>query len=557
MSARVPYRLPVLPPELEAEPGFRPKESFSPSQLVRYGGPEGCKRQWAWGALFGVWSLKKSIAALLGSLIHGSLEHYLRGGNVFDLNGPNGEIRLDKKTWKEFETQLNRGFITREKLAELAAEAPKRAIAGLHLLPNTKDPAIEAVQVERWLEIDTTRVIGGVERIKIPGKVDLSIRRAGVWYLFDHKSTKGAYVPGAGYDPWYYAKTPEQLMKDPQAVFYALDMMLRHNLDSLWIRWVYYLTDLKSHPIAKPVDVEFKREDVLREAYAWLVIANEMRGWVRGALAGLVYPEDLPANKEACPAFGGCSYHFSKGGPCSPDGEVKLGDLILTGGRPERAKQEDMSLATMMAATQGAAAAVSATQAPAIPPGHPLVPPEAAAAPAAAPVASLPPLPAGWHYFNGAPRQDAPAGFQWNHDGTGIEVVGAPPAVAPPPAAAPSAPVVPPAAAVPQPPVVPGATQPPVVPGAPPVVVQTTVAPAAGPGSGAALLSPDGPQPETGGKRKGRPKGSTNKPKGEGGEDDDVMERLLFAARGAPVGHPLRELTIAQFDAVREVFESA
>lgn len=488
------YHLPVLPPELTGPPeGWAPKEGFSPSALASYAGADGCKRRWAWGALFGVWSLKKSIATLLGSLIHGSLEHYLRGGTVYDLNGPNGEIRLDARTWKEFEIMLERGWLTRQRLAELAATAPERALAGINFLPNTKDPNVEIIETEQWVNIDTTRVLGGVERIKINAKLDLRMRRCGVWYIYDHKSTKGKPR-----DPWCYVKTPELLLKDPQAVFYALDLILRHNLDALWCRWVYYLTDPKAHPLARAVDFELTRQQVMEAAYEWLLVAHEMRGLVRAAKAGTITPDDVPANLAACDTYGGCTYHFSKGGPCMPAGEVNLGDLILTGGKP--GKEDDMSLSERFNETK---AALNGTGQPPLIPPNPLTPPEANQASAVA-APALPPLPPGWHYHNNSPRPDAQPGFQYNAAGV-IEPI--PPAV----------PVV--------------VNQPPVVPAA------TTAAP-------------------EGGKGKGRPKGSKNKSKeGEEASDDDesMTDRILDAARGPSAPEALRSLTIAQFLAIREI----
>jgi hypothetical protein len=499
----VVYRLPVLPPELTGPPeGWAPKEGFSPSALASYAGADGCKRRWAWGALFGVWSLKKSIATLLGSLIHGSLEHYLRGGTVYDLNGPNGEIRLDARTWREFEIMLERGWLTRQRLAELAATAPERALAGICYLPNPKGDGVEIIETEQWVNIDTTRVLGGVERIKINAKIDLRMRRVGIWYLYDHKSTKGKPR-----EPWCYIKTPEQLKKDPQAVFYALDLILRHNLDGLWIRWVYYLTDPKAHPLAKAVDVELSRAEVMEAAYEWLLVAHEMRGLVRAAKAGTITPNDVPANLNACDTFGGCTYHYSKGGPCQPAGEVNLGDLILAGGKPE--KETQMGLAEKLAETKGLVNGTA--QAPMIPP-MPLVSPEAQAAPAAA-APALPPLPTGWHYHNNAPRPDAPAGFQYDAAGGVVPIP--PPAPAAPPVVAVQPPVTPPAAVAEAP------------------------------------------------KKGGRPKGAKNKPKtpeGETAEDDDVVDsiidRLINAANGPNAPEALRTLTIAQINAIREALEN-
>jgi hypothetical protein len=507
----VVYHLPVLPPELAGPPeGWAPKEGFSPSALARYAGADGCKRAWAWGALFGVWSLKKSIAALLGSLIHGSIEHYLGGGSVHDLNGPNGEIRLDARTWKEFEVMLERGWLTRERLAELAATAPKRALTGIAYLPVPGEPGIEIIETEQWIDIDTRKILGGVERIKINGKIDLRMRRYGIWYLYDHKSTGGDKKKK---DPWGYCKTPEQLAEDPQAVFYALDLMLRHNLDALWLRWVYYLTDVKSHPLAKPVDVELRREQVFAAAYRWLCVAHEMRGLVRAAKAGGLSPYDVPANPKACDAFGGCTYHFSRGGPCFPEGELTLAAMTpdKTGEQPE--KETDMSLSAHVANTKAALANGSNGQSPLIPPGTPFTPPEAHLPPAAAAPAALPALPAGWHYFNGAPRQDPQPGYMYDASGTQVIIPPPPAPVASDPAVAPD-------------------------------VQQAADREARG-------ANPDGT------KRKGRPPGAKNKaPKAEGESDDEsFVDRILSVATGPTSSEAIRSLTVAQLNALRDVFE--
>ncbi len=525
------YHLPVLPPDLAVEDGWKPKETFSPSQMTTYGTADGCKRKWAWGSCFGVWGTKKSAAQLLGSLIHGSLEHYLNGGTVYDLLAPEARpeqpllerLRIDDRTLKEFRN------VEPAKLAELVVEAPKRALAGLHLLPNTKDPAVEKIEVERWISIDTRRIVGGIQPIKIPGKIDLSIRRAGVWYLYDHKSTKGRPK-----DPWCYIKTPEQLLADPQAIFYALDVMLRHNLQVLWIRWVYYLTDTKAHPLAKEVDLELRLEQVWEAAYKWLCVANEMREWVRKALRGELNPYDVPANPEACDGFGGCSYSYAKGGPCMPDGEVKLGNIVISGSEPEKEKGKHQMNAPAPSALAAQLAAVQAqlpNAQPPMVPAMPLVPPEAhGAVPTAAAIAAPPAVPtqpappAGWHFGpNGQLRPDAPAGYQYSADGTQFIPL-APPAPPPLPAAAAPAPTPSPAPA--------------------------------------AEAVPVPPQTEAPKRGKGRPPGAKNKPKeaGAGGAADEeasAYDVLVSAALAAPEGSPLQTLTVAQLRAVASVLDAA
>lgn len=488
------YHLPILPPTLLGpSESFKPRESFSPSQLAAFAGEGGCKRKWALRSLWGVSELRKSIATVLGTLIHACLEHYMKGRTVYDLVAADGTLRISEKDLKEVST------VGPEKLKELVEEAPKRALAGLHYLPNIKDPALEMTEAERWIKVDTTQIIGGVEQIIINGKIDLSIRRAGIWYLYDHKSTKGrAAQKGLPANPWAYVKTPEQLMKDPQAAFYAADIMLRHNLDSLWCRWVYYLTDVKAHPQAMAVDVELKRADVLKSAYEWLLVAVEMRELVRAAIAGTLSLNDIapaeflpPDPRSPCSAYGGCPYSFTKGGPCTPEGEVKLGQLILTAIPTPKKDEETMGLHETFTATQ-TALGISPTG-PMLPPGNPLLPPEA-------PVAQVPP---GFEIGPLGLRPLAPAGFQYNAAGTALEPLPPPPPVV----VAPLAP----------PPLPPAATAPP----APPPI-------------------PDLPAVEAKGK------------KGKAKKVEDVLD-LIFSATDPS----LETLTVAQLKAIRNVVEAA
>jgi hypothetical protein len=432
------FHLPVLPPTLSApSASWAPRESFSPSQLAQYAGEGGCKRKWGYRSLFGVGEVKQSKGRALGSLIHACLELYLKGGTVYDLVAPGegpilARLRVDEKTRKELATYDAKA------LAKLAEDAPKRALAGLRLVPDTKDPALECVEVEQWIKLDTTRIVGGIEPIKLNGKIDLSFRRAGVWYLHDHKSTKGRREPGVPFDPWAYCKSPADLATDPQSVFYGLDRMYRHGIDSLWSRWAYFLTDPKAHPEAKPVDVELHRSVLEPAAYGWLVIANEMREAVRAAKAGTITPADLAPTPDSCPAFGGCAYHHSRGGPCHPLGsEVKLSDFSLSGLEPAKEGVPLMSLAEKYAQTQAGLAG-----APVVP-NNPLLPPEAHA-PVAAPAPALPPLPQGWEYGPGnTPRQTPPPGYQYNASGQVEAIPAPPPAVAPVAAPAPApAPIV-------------------------------------------------------------------------------------------------------------------
>lgn len=468
--------LPVLPPSLKGpSETWAPRETFSPSQLTRFGGKDGCQRKWAFHYLFGVREVKTSKGRALGTLIHACLEQYLQGRTVYDLVAADGTLRVDQKTAREL------AEYDQAALQKLATEAPKRALAGLHLLPQLGDPALEVVEVEQQIQVDTRRIIGGVEPVSINGKRDLAVRRAGVWYLYDHKSTKGRRESGKPFDPWAYCATEEDLRSDPQGVFYALDLVYKHELDALWSRWVYYLTDDRAHPLARGVDVELLRPGLEREAYSWLIVAVEMRRMVRAAKAGTITIDDIPPPMRLppdpaspCNAFGGCPYRAERGGPCLPNGPHNYGAMLLESAKNQAKETSEMSLAEQLAATRHLAAGQPA--------GATLTPP-------AAPAVQLPP---------------APAGYGWVHDPTTNQYVCVPQAQ-PAPVPVPVVPqLVPPEAHV--------------LPPAPaPVNVAVHVAPGADAGAiaqsvaaafeGAAVAS-DG---ETG--SPGRPKGAKNKPK--------------------------------------------
>jgi hypothetical protein len=483
--------LPVLPRELVAssEQWF-PKESFSPSQLERF---SLCRRKWAYRYLWGVREAKKRKSAMLGSLIHAAIEAYLRGSSVY-------QIVISEDLAKELAP-----FSDPER-AEMMREASRRALAGLHLLPKLHE--CEAVELEQWIDVDTRRVLANVEPIKITGKIDLSFRRAGHWYTVDHKSTRGKQVTGEGFKPWFYAKQPDELLNDPQGVFYPLDRVHKHNLAGIWSRWVYYLTDPKHHPQAEPVDFYASREHLEHAAHGWLLEAVEMRQLVRAAIAGSIRPDDLPLPAKLppdplspCLAFGGCPYRAEVGGPCRSSAGIDFGSLLL----PTTPIGENIMSADL-------AAQLDAMR-PNLPPGAPipgsaLLPPEAHQQP---------------------PAQQAPAqypGWVWN----GVQWV-QDPAYAPPPP--------PPAAAPPPPPVAqnapPGAPPPPPPgpPPAPPPAVTTSAPPPPPPAA-----STDAPA--TGGRGKKGKKDATL--------GDTALDKILEHAPNDP---NLGSLTVGQLKAIQ------
>jgi hypothetical protein len=355
---------------LEQVKNWRPKESFSPSAMSRF---TACPRSWAYGYLFGLWSRKKSKAAMLGSLIHACLESYLRGESVYAL-------RIDEKLYKEMSA------FTEVEQRDMIAAAPERAIAGLHLLPKLEE--CEQVEIEKWINIDTRKIDPDIEPLKLSGKIDLSFKRAGQWYVVDHKSTKD----------FKYQKKGKDLDNDPQAIFYPLDRMLKYGLGEIWCRWPYYLTDLSKRPKADKTDVLFTLEGRLLQARSWLRVADGMRQWVRAVNAGSVTSIDqvpFPPNVSCvettpCNDYGGCPYNVRKGGPCNPPTQ-QMGNLIMASAlaaprKQPKGKEQSMDLNQLVAqhggnvATQPTAQPQATTPLAASPPNvpqSPLLPPEA------------------------------------------------------------------------------------------------------------------------------------------------------------------------------------
>lgn len=361
---------------IEPGPNWRPREVFSPSQLSTY---LRCPRAWGWRYLCGLKEAKKTNALAFGSLIHACLEAYLKGGTVYDL-------KIGGRLAKDLETLP---ADTRERLIQ---EAPKRAIAGLHLLPDLRE--CEQVLIEESLPVDSTLVCPDIEPLKFQMFLDLQFKRAGQWYLVDHKSTKGrtqSRGPDMPRDPWAYVKTEEELRRDPQGVLYPLAMMQAYQQPALWARWAYYLTDLSRAPNARALDVCFLSSHVAVEAALMFRHAGKMRRHIRKGThpADMPIPDRLPPDPDSpCAAFGGCPYRAEVGGPCRTGPNLNLGALIV---------------GTMT--SNPLLDAVAAATTPQEPAPLPMQQPQAPQPPQPQPQPPLPPLPEGWDYdVNGVPR---------------------------------------------------------------------------------------------------------------------------------------------------------
>lgn len=248
-------------------------------------------------------------------------------------------------------------------------------LSGAHLLPHPT--RLQAPpRVERCIgpEVHPPLVEGlwhttGAGTVRWVGYVDLRVLptedesdRLGLprgWVTFDYKSTK---------DP-KWIKTSAELRADGQANVYGLDARRSEDHGPSVMRWVYFRTQGKRE--ARPVDFTIDQR-------AAEIVLDDMTDRAL-YLDSLPSVEACPPNPGACGDYGGCTYHHSKGGPCSAKG--RLGALIQAR-VPKRKDQEPMGFLEQHRARQAAA---KAGQAPVeTPPTAPVVAAEPAPPPAGA-----------------------------------------------------------------------------------------------------------------------------------------------------------------------------
>lgn len=318
----------------QPKPHWYPKEQLSPTQLSMFAQ---CRRKWTLAYLFGIKEGKRGKSKLLGSVIHACLEAYQRGGNVYDPD------------LRELEREL--AHLTDRERADLLAEGPRRAIVAVPFIPKPGEADLYPEQkYEGVCAVSDILEETAGDPLRFVLKLDLLAMfhatcpgDPGAWFLYDYKSTKGKRVTGKGFDPWFYVPTVEALQHDVQAIFYALEAMLRLGLDEIWCRWVYTNTDPKELPVSKCVDFHMTREHCQRQIEPWLVQACEMRRQVRESMdrngppefESVPAPSALPpAPDSPCDAYGGCPYRAKALGPCDP-GHGSIGLAVLRAKQPQ------------------------------------------------------------------------------------------------------------------------------------------------------------------------------------------------------------------------------
>jgi len=224
---------------------------ISPSQIESW---RLCRRKWAWNKIDKIQGLG-NVAAEKGTIIHEVLEAWLKDGRAIDPD----EVRT-----------LSDG--TMFKPGPIAA-------AGLKHLPMPK-----TCGTERFIHVKT-------QKAKYHGYIDWDLK-GDVPVVGDHKSTSD----------FKWAKTEDDLRKDPQATIYAAAIMAETGAVQVELRWVYYQT--KGAAKSKKVSLVVLKEDVERNFDELDVTALEINEARRTAKTAL----DLEPNVRACDNFGGCQY---------------------------------------------------------------------------------------------------------------------------------------------------------------------------------------------------------------------------------------------------------
>jgi len=102
-----------------------------------------------------------------------------------------------------------------------------------------------------------------------------------------------------------WAKTEEQLESDPQAVIYAVWVMLKWQAPVVRVRWVYYAAtndEPRAPRGSKPVEILLTSKAVLPAVDLLVRDFEEMAGIRREKQLGAA----LPPSPESCSMFGGC-----------------------------------------------------------------------------------------------------------------------------------------------------------------------------------------------------------------------------------------------------------
>lgn len=299
-----------------------PSNPISATQIDTY---LGCPRKWAWRYVMGK-RPPPAASAELGTEMHAQLAAYLADGKPLDFTVRSGEI----------------------------------AAAGLHLIPAPKTPGLEVEKEFRFVSPSGATYLGFIDYRLLEAEIPL---------VGDHKSTKD----------FKWAKTPEDLLYDPQAVLYAVDTMRVTGKDTVDLHWTYYKT--QGAKGAKQVHLRMHADhvaEVFSEIEDVVRTLEKTRAYV--ATTGQIL--DIEYHADHCGAFGGCPFQ----GDCNLSPMERMGSIMsqgTTGTSALLARMKARAEGKTEAPTEAAPPAPAAINPPEF---QPPPPPPADVAPTAEPV---------------------------------------------------------------------------------------------------------------------------------------------------------------------------
>lgn len=237
---------------------------LSASQIDTY---KDCPRKWAWNKIEGL-EQTQAASAELGEMIHTQLERHLLGYPMdFTVGGKFGVGRP----------------------AELAATA-------IHLLPPPRFPGLRVEDKFDKVDLSAYDNPGYLFSGRIDWCLIADLKGDGPELIIgDHKSTS---------DIAAWAKTPEVLRTDTQAIIYARYGLthLAPHLEKVSLQWTYIQT--RNRKISVPVTIDLTRAEVSIAFESIEATAREMVEVRQSGKRAL----DLAPNPDTCEKYGGCSF---------------------------------------------------------------------------------------------------------------------------------------------------------------------------------------------------------------------------------------------------------
>ena len=148
----------------------------------------------------------------------------------------------------------------------------------------------------------------------IPGTTDLVTLRRKRWRVTDYKSCRDFEIMTRERDVIQCQKPEAELRANFQTARYTIPIMREYDLDTIEVSFIYTRTDPKLRREARATAFLQRREDSERTFEKMQAAKRRLKQYTSLA--------DCEKNTDHCDRFGGCQYHVSRGGPCSPPRDV-------------------------------------------------------------------------------------------------------------------------------------------------------------------------------------------------------------------------------------------